>query len=302
VTLLVLAFIVTSSWEHVQQDEGKLQVVASTYILGELASHVGGERIHIIVATPTGADPHDFEPSPRMISAAYEADIFLFYGAGLDPWAERITQELREKNAYVIEMTSFFSLHEAEFDHHYKEDDHEEHVLDPHIWLDPVLAQDHIEIIRDAFLVVDQEGSSFYEQKAESYLAQLRSLDDSYEENLTQCGTRSFLMSHGAFSYLAERYNLEMIPISRLSPGQEPSPRELADIILLAREKNIHTVFFETLTSSRLSEVVAGEIEGELFPLHSLEGLVQEEVRSGESYISLMEKNLEQLRKGLSCS
>lgn len=276
--------------EEEPSSEERVQVTATFYPLGEFAAMVGEGHVALSVLTPSGADPHDFEPSPRTIVSLYESDIFLMQGAGFDPWAERVIPDLRSEGVRVIVMAEHFPLKDIGFG------------ADPHLWLDPVLAIAHVELIGEAFSAVDPEGKSVYEENVRQAVTSLEELHRSYERHLASCETRSLITSHAAFTYLAERYHLDMIPISRLSPGEEPTPRELAQVIQRAREEGVRVVFYETLSGPELAETVAGEIEADLLPLHSLEGLTAQEKEEGQTYLSLMEENLQNLATGLSCS
>ena len=109
------------------------------------------------------------------------------------------------------------------------------------------------------------------------------------------------MASHAAFGYLAERYNINVISIAGISPEEEPSPKRMAEIAQLAKQKNIKHIFFETLVSPKLSETIAREIGAETLVFNPLEGLTNEEIATGEDYISVMEKNLVNLRTALIC-
>jgi len=133
------------------------------------------------------------------------------------------------------------------------------------------------------------------------FRAQLESLDREYEGALTQCRRREIVTSHAAFGYLAERYGLEQIAITGLSPEAEPTPRELEDVVEEVRMQGATTVFFETLVSPRLAETVARETGARTAVLNPLEGLTEEELARGENYFSLMRANLKTLRQALEC-
>jgi zinc transport system substrate-binding protein len=132
-------------------------------------------------------------------------------------------------------------------------------------------------------------------------LALLSELDEKYRIGLAECAIRDAVASHAAFGYLAKRYNLNMINIAGLSPKEEPSPRRMAEIAELARAKNIQYIFFETLVSPKLAETIAREIGAQTLVFNPIEGLTDQELAAGEDYISIMEKNLANLRTALRC-
>lgn len=266
-----------------QSNVGDVLTVAATfYPLAHFAEQVGGNSITVRQITPSGVEPHDYEPTPLDLAGLQSAKLFLMNGGGLDPWAERVRDELALNGIVVIVMAESMDL-------------------DPHLWLDPVIAQRSVRDIRDALIQIDPARAHVYRKNADLYLAKLSALDTAYHDGLASCEIREVVTSHNAFSTLAKRYNLTMFSISGLSPDDEPSPKRMAEIADLAKVKKIDTIFFETLVSPRLPQTIAREIGAKTAVLNSIEGLTEEERRAGKTYISLMEENLTQLRSALRC-
>lgn len=271
-----------------------IKVAASFYPLYEFAKQVAGEKAKVVNITPSGIEPHDFEPSPQDIAKIYSAKIFIFNGSGFDPWAEKIKQDLEKHGVAVINMTEHFELLQGGKD--------EEENLDPHIWLDPILAKEEVEIIRDELKKNDPRRAASYDSNAEQYLAKLSELDEKYKTGLASCAIRDAVASHAAFGYLGKRYNINIVAIAGISPEQEPSAKKLAEIAEFARGKNIKYIFFETLVSPRTADTIAKEIGAETLVFNPLEGLTEEETAAGKNYFSIMEENLEALRKAFLCA
>lgn len=171
---------------------------------------------------------------------------------------------------------------------------------DPHIWLDPVLAKEMARRIYDAVAAADPDNKSYYEENFNELAAKLNELDKSYRENLANVNRKEFITSHAAFGYMAKRYGLVQIPISGLSPQEEPSPKKMAELAELCRQKNIKYIFFETLVSPKLSEILAQEVGAKTLVLNPIGGLTYEEIKAGKDYFSIMQENLENLKKALS--
>jgi len=279
-----------------------IKVTASFYPLAEFAKQVGGDRVEVVNIIPTGVEPHDFEPSPKDIATIFSSKVFIFNGVGFDPWAEKLKFDLEQKGVKTINMSEYVDLITSE-EKHEDEENHEEEAeeLDPHFWLDPVIAKKEVEIIRDVLISIDPEGSIEYINNAARYMEELTALDEKYKNGLASCEIRDAVASHAAFGYLAKRYNINIISIAGLSPEEEPSPKRMAEIAQLAKQKDIKYIFFETLVSPKLSETIAREIGAETLVFNPIEGLTKEEVEAGENYISIMEKNLANLRKALRC-
>lgn len=270
--------------------ESGATVAASFYPLAEFAKQVGGDRVDVFTVVPSGAESHEFEPTPQDIARIYSADIFILNGGGLEPWGEAIALELKKKGVAVLRMADSIVLEKDADD-----------VLDPHIWLDPVLAAREVGVIRDALVRLDPQNSMVYAGNVERYLARLSQLDETYRAGLAVCAIRDAVASHAAFGYLARRYGLNVISIAGLSPEEEPSPKRLAEIAEFAREKNIRHIFFETLVSPKIAETIARELGAETLVFNPLEGLGEDEISAGKEYVSVMEENLQNLRRALVC-
>lgn len=290
--LVVLALVVLSltllnrGADNSTQDSEKLAVTASFYPMAEFSRQVGGDNVTVSILVGPGVEPHDYDPSPRDIAELKDSAVFVYNGGGIEPWAEKIVSDLG--NGGVSSLNASRDLPEAN--------------TDPHVWLDPVRAQKQVASIRDAFIEADPENADKYKTNADKYRAQLAKLDSEFTNGLAQCQRRDVVTSHEAFKYLAERYKLQIIPISGISPDEEPSPQKLAEVAALARQKNVTHVFLETLASSKLSETVAREIGVQTLVLNPLEGLTDTEVAANADYLSVQRDNLKNLRLALGCN
>lgn len=264
---------------------GKLTVAASFYPLAEFTRQITGDRADITTITPAGAEPHDYEPTPQDIIAIRTAKAFFYNGSGVETWAGKVVADLKNSSVTTVNMTDHFSLLGA----------------DPHIWLDPVNAQKEVQLIADAVRQADPVNSLIYQANAEAYIAKLHGLDQEYRLGLSDCASKDIVTSHAAFAYLAKEYGLNQVSIAGLSPDQEPSPQKIAETATFARAHNIKYIFFETLVSPKLAETVAREIGAQTLVLNPIEGLSDAERNAGENYITLMQKNLANLRTALQC-
>lgn len=266
-----------------KDESGKMRVAASFYPLAHFAEQVGGAHVEVANITPAGAEPHDYEPTPQQVARVYDAKVLFAMGGGIDPWAERIKDDVAARGVEVLIMYERFGLD------------------NPHFWLDAVLAQQMVGLIRDTLTQVDPAHEVDYRTAADGYIKKLELLDRDYRKGLTDCASRDVVTTHDAFEYFGERYQLNPIPIAGLSPEEEPSSQRLAEIARLARERHIKYIFFETLVSPRLAETIAREVGAQTLALNTLEGLTDDELREGKTYLSVMEENLANLRTALQC-
>lgn len=311
-TLMLLLFVLAgcSAGNSIELVEGSgdssLVVKASFYPLAHFTEQVIGDLGVVESLTPTGAEPHSFEPSAKAIASIYDADLFLFNGAMLDPWAEDISHDLEYEGVTIVKMSSHFNLNATQEEHHDDHDDdhdeeHQHGEFDPHIWLDPVFVQDQVGIIRDNLVEIDPDNEAAYRSNASAYISELQALDFEFRNQLSSCSQDMIIVGHDAFGYLGSRYDFEILAIAGISPDEEPSLKNMAELIDLAREHDIYTIFFEELASPKLSETIANEIGGGTLVLNPLEGLTDDQLSFGETYLSIMRQNLENLSLALEC-
>lgn len=287
---IILIFLSIYSATQDEQSSNKLTVFASFYPLGHFTEQVGGDTVTVKVVTPPGVEAHDFEPSPRDIVDISNADIFIYNGGGFDPWAEKLAQSLHESGIIVINMSEALKGAISEPSR-----------SNPHFWLDPILALSEVEVVRAALTKKNVIEENLYRTNADIYSEKLLALHMEYGDALASCALRDIIVSHAAFEYLGTRYTIGVHAIAGVSPDEEPSPKELGELATFAREKGIKHIFFETAVSPKLAETIAQEVQAETLVLNPIETLTEEEVRAGEDYISVMKKNLNNLKKALQC-
>lgn len=281
--------------------KGKIIVTATIYPLYEFACQVGGERVQVKKLIPAGGEPHSWEPSPRDIISIFDGQVFIFNGAGMEPWAEKQKEQLAQKKVKVVEASAGMDLirHEEGAHKHHEDSKHEHLATDPHVWLDPVNAQQIVNKIKDALCEADPVGKNHYSERAAAYCRKLDQLDKEYREKLGTFANREFVVSHEAFGYLARRYGLQQIGIMGLSPESEPDPVHLKEVVKFCREHKVKYIFFETLVSPKLSETVARETGARTLVLNPIGNLTPEQQTRGDDYISLMRENLANLKIAL---
>lgn len=275
------------------QSTNQVRVTTSFYPLYFFASRIGSESVVVSNLTPAGAEPHDFDPSPADIARITASRLFIINGEGFEPWAERLLPSL-PTTVSVIQTAAGLANLEIE--------DEGEVIRDPHVWLDPLLAQQQAAAILAGFLEVDPVHASLYTANANRLRNQLQELHQEFETGLASCRKRTIITSHDAFGYLAARYNLKVLSLAGLSPEAEPSPRQIADLTDFARRNDLAYIFFETLVSPKLAQTLATEVGAQTLVFNPLEGLTPEEVATGADYFSIQRQNLAHLKLALNCN
>lgn len=294
----------------VEEGKDRLQVYTSFYPLYDFATKVGGDKVEVTNLVPTGVEPHDYEPSARNIAGLEEADVFIYNGAGMESWADKVLATLETTDLVVVEASQNIELleghtHSHEEEAHDHEEEHAEEAhnheegVDPHVWTSIRNAKIEMENIKNAFVEADPENKEYYEANYATYAAKFDALDKEFEESLSQFENRDIIVAHEAFGYLCDAYDLNQVAIEGLNSESEPDPARMKEIVEFAKEKNIKVIFFEELVSPKVAETIAKEIGAQTMVLNPLEGLTQEQLEAGEDYLSVMAQNLEALKIAL---
>ena len=278
----------------------KVKIVATIYPVYEFARQVGGDKVDVSILIPPGAEPHEWEPTAKDLIKIKSASLFLYNGAGFEPVHKLLTKEVLG-SAIPVEVSQGIPLitSSGHDDHNHGHNQGREAEVDPHVWLDPEFAKVEVDTITAALSKVDQANQEFYRQNANRYKAELTKLHEDYTAALSTLTRRDIVTTHAAFQYLAKRYNLNQIPIMGLAPDAEPTPDKLAAIVKFCREKQVTTIFFETLVSPRVAQTIAKETGAKLLVLNPADGLTDEDFKKGKNYLTIMRENLENLKIAL---
>ncbi len=289
VGVIVVVGVICFAYTNRQNPAGppKIQITASFYPFAEFARQVGKDKVRVTNITPAGAEPHDFEPSPEDMIKIQQSAIFIYSGAGLEPWADKLVQGLA--NVKVIKASRGLKLLSAGSNR-----------PDPHFYLDPVMDQKIVKEIASALSEADPANKNYYDRNAAAYIKKLDDLDRKYRAGTLKCRSNDIVTSHDAFAYLAKRYGFTQVAIAGLAVD-EPSPAQLAVISNFVKANNIRFIFVEKLVSPLLSETIAREVGAKTLVLDPIEGLTPDEQAAGKDFIGLMEDNLANLKIALGC-
>jgi zinc transport system substrate-binding protein len=311
--LLGLLFIMScgKAEEPVHKDT-RLKVVVTIFPLYDFARNIGGDKVTVTMLLPPASDAHHYELKPNDIVRVSKSDIFLFISFEMEQWAYKIINAAAEKtNMLAVETGQGASLlplpasHEHDAAHQSERKEiAPEHTAkyDPHIWLDFDNARIIIDNITKALIFKDPKNSEYYKKNAQNYKRGLMELDQKYKAQLSNCRIRTILHAgHWAFAYLAERYKLHYLSAYNMSADAEPSPQQILTLIEQVRAQKLKYLYYEDLTAPKLARTIAGETGANLLKLNNGHDISKNDFLAGESFISIMEKNLLNLKKGMQC-
>jgi zinc transport system substrate-binding protein len=308
IAILVTLFAIGCSEEAMPS--GKVSVVTTIFPYYDFAREVGGENVEVTLLLPPGAEAHTYEPKPSDIVKIENADLFIYNGAGLEPWAHDILEGIDNEGLAVIDASKHAQLIES-YEHNDElgegvEEPHEESEenggYDPHLWLDFENGKKIVDAISGELSRINPANAGLYRSNAEGYRKSLDALHVSFAAGLGECN-QSILISggHNSLSYLGRDYGFSTISVFGLSPNSEPTPQKIAEITDILKEHGIRHVIFEEFIDPKVSNVLASEAGASTIMINPGHNLLQEEFKSGVTFISLMERNLESLRSALEC-
>jgi zinc transport system substrate-binding protein len=301
VSFLVISLILSScrqKSEKVITGEKKLKVVTTLFPLYDMAKNIGADKAEVSLLLPPGVEAHSFEPKPSDIVKINEADVFVYTGKFMEPWAEDVIKGAFNKNLVVVDASHGTKMIPGVF----RDSDEAGRSLDPHVWLDFDNAKIMVKNILQAFQLKDSADANFYEQKADDYSAKLTELDTSYKTGLATCKGKEIVYGgHYAFGYLAKRYGLKYLSAQGVSPDAEPTAIGLVKLVEQIKKDNIKYVFYEELTSPKIAETIAGETSAKLLLLNAAHNVSRDQLDQGLSFFDILKRDLNNLKVGLGC-
>ena len=297
---LVLVGCGTSGSDESAVSEDGIQVVTTFYPMYDFAKNVVGDNGEVSVLLDAGQESHGYEPTPQDIAAIADADVFVYNSDEMETWVPSVLESIESSDVIVVEAAediALFELEEAAEEEHSDEEGEDAHDVDPHVWLDPVYAQEEVAAILAGVLEADEANKESYEANAAAFNEKLAELDAAYQTAFETAENRTFVVQHAAFGYIARRYELTEVAVSDVSSDAEPNPAKLAELQQFMIDNQITTVYYSDSASSKTAETLAEEAGATLEVLSPLEGITDEDQEAGKDYLSVMEENLTALKK-----
>lgn len=282
----------------------KLKVIASFFPMYEFAKNVAGDRADISVFIPIGDEPHGWEPTTQEIQDVQNSQLFIYNGAGMEAFIPTFLSTGNFGNTTFVRASTGITMLNA---NETNADPNEAGPIiaqggkDPHVWNDPVLAEQEVRNIGNAMEKADPANAQYYENNTVVYIGKLAKLDQDIKSGLANCKIRTFVSFHNAFNYFAPQYNLTDIWISGLAPEAEVSPQDLERVESLAKQANVKVIFSEDLVSPQLADALAADVGARTEILSPLEGINQTEQQEGITYLDKWYENLSELRDAMQC-
>lgn len=289
------------------EGRAKVRVAVDIVPWAALCRELGGEHVEVEVMVPPGSSPHTYELSAGQARFLAEADILVINGLGLTPWAEEYLSGGDNPDLQVVvaadavrpeELIPVYSETPDAGDDQEGDGRADEGPFDPHLWLDPVLVLEVTGEMEEGLVAADPEHETYYRQRAREVREEILALHQEATRRTAAFTHREFISFHSTWIYFARRYGLSQVGVIEERPGKEPSAREIAELVRLARSLGVRAIFAEAQFDPRVAEAVAEESAEQvrvwvLDPLGDLK-----DPRKGD-YCSLIRYNLDIMEEAL---
>jgi manganese/iron transport system substrate-binding protein len=292
--LLIILFLAACSAppETSSTPAGKLKVVATTTLVGDIVKNVGAENIDLSVLLPLGADPHNFDPSPKDIALVSDADVVFTSGAGLESFMAKLLENAGG-SATVVSLSDGLELIPASQEETLVgEDDHGS--FDPHVWMDPNNVQHWLDRIEGALSEADPAHVAAYQANAAAYRQALSDLDAWITQQVAQVpqANRKIVADHLVFGYFSRRYGFEQVGavIPSISTLASPSAQDLAVLEDSIKNLGVRAIFVNSTVNPALSQRIASDTHTQLVPIYS--GSLSPADGPAATYLDFMRANV----------
>ena len=294
-----------------KERDGRITVIATLFPQYDFVRQIAKDRVHARLLLRPGVEPHSFEPAPRDIVDMSRADLFIYTGDFMEPWAGRMAKGVKNEKLIVVDAGKNIRLidapeHDEQGAHTHDDgrahhDDHRHGAHDPHIWVDPVNVLSMIDAVTEGLVRADPANGDFYRINAASYRKEIEALHRDFLRLFDRKATTTIIHAgHFAFGYFTRRYGLKYVsPYKGFSPDAEPSPGDIAALIKTVRTSGTRAIFYEELIDPKIARVISEQTGARMLLLHGAHNVSKKEMEEGATYISIMRGNMERLREGL---
>lgn len=285
----------------------ELDVIATNFPLYDFASHVAGDAANVTMLISPGTEVHAYDPTPKDMIAVQECDLLLYIGGDSEGWVDTLLSAVTD-GPQTLRLMECVETIEAEHEHEHEHEDEHEHdhengviQYDEHIWTSPVNAMKMVQMIADSLSEADPENAPLYQENAAAYIAEISVLDGEFRAAIDACEEPLMVFADRfPMAYFAQEYGIEVIAaINGCSTDSEPSAQQMQLIIDTVRGQQIPCVYIIEMSTGRVAQTVAAETGCEVQSMHSCQNVTKDEMAAGETYVSLMRRNLAALQAGL---
>lgn len=312
-TALVLSALLTfmgcgnGATDKADENSSKINIVTTNFPPYDFAKHLAGDLAEVTMLLSPGQESHTFEPSPLDIIKIQNADIFIMGGGTSDEWAKKLISSSQTNNTQILSMMDCVDVVTEEItegmtDNHHEKNDHSKfYEYDEHVWTSPVNAIKICEKITELLILEDSENTEIYTENSKSYIAQLRGLDKSFSDVLLSSKRQTLVFGDRfPFRYFADQYGISYFAAFPGCSGEtEPDAQTVKFLIDKINNEKIPVILYTELSNQKIADALSEATGAKKALFHSCHSITKDEWERGETYISLMHKNVSVLKEAL---
>lgn len=324
VIIVAISFAAIKGGNKAKKSE-KIQVVTSNFACYDFARAIIGdsENIELVFIMGPGKDAHSYDPTAQDIVKIQEADLFIYVGGEMEQWSDKVLDSIDSKKEKVVCIADFVDKidekevdgaeehehhhededHDEEHENHEEEHEHEEGAFDEHIWTSPDNAIKMVKALEKSIEELDNANAEKYKKNAEEYIGKINEVDKKIQ-NIVDNKKRSRLVfaDKMPMQYFIDYYKLNVTAaFNGCSTETEPSAKTIAYIEKTVRDEKIPVVLYIELNDGKVAKTIANEIGNncEAMQIQTLHNVSLDDYKNGETWVSLMNKNLDVLKRAL---
>lgn len=304
VTVLLFVSLLISGCGALNESEttDKINIVTTNFPPYDFTREIAGDLADVTMLLSPGQESHTFEPTPQDIIKLEKADIFIIGGGKSDEWARKLSENVQNTKLKVLSMMDCVEILPEETTHHHEEDHSEFYEYDEHVWTSPENAKKICEEIASLLISVDLENEAVYKENLNEYKEKLDELDKSFLDVVNESEQSTIIFGDRfPFRYFADCYGLSYFAAFPGCSGEtEPDAATMKFLIDKTKEEKIPVIFYTELSNHKIADAICEVTGAKPMLLHSCHGITKDEFERGETYLSLIRKNVNALKEALS--
>ena len=288
------------------ENNGKLNIVVTCFPSYDFVKQIAGDNVNLTFLLGPGVEAHGYEPTASELIMIQEADCFIYIGGKMEQWTEKVIPTLNIDNtklvclADIVDTISQTEVEGAENNHNH-EHDHAENAFDEHIWSSPANAIKMAEYLKNVIIELDYENAETYTKNAENYISEIKLVQSEMQE-IVENRKRNRLVfgDRMPMQYFIEEFGLEVsAAFSGCTTETEASLQTMAYLVDLVKKEKIPVVLYIELGDGKIAKAICEQTGAEAMQIQTLHNISKEDFEKGETYVSLMKRNIEVLKKAL---